>query len=232
MRNLLKSSLSLGLILSILLAFFLNMVFAKEWMRVISRDKRKIMSAIEKLKEDRIAKIYRQKRVQDVTLEHLFKEADCVVMGKVKEIEAKIITDTVYKLEPEPVQAEMKTIITLVTISPTKWLKSSPELEKEWLGDSKEVIINFPGGKVGNLKQYFSFASGTPWFEKNQEVLVFLVKDIEPPYFALFWDARGEYIIEDGKIYNLFHFYQRKDKSLVSLKSFLEEIEKIKGGEK
>jgi hypothetical protein len=175
----------------------------------------------------------------EVTLKELFEMADCVVMGKIEKVKVEketellpveVVKERLSKEEKETGEKRMhlleerrklEMVYTYALLSPEKWLKNE--------GKEKDVLIQVMGGTSKEDKNgvvltvFVNYIGGTPVFKKGKKVLVFLEKIEGKPYYRVVCDARGEYVIEKDKIYNI-----HQKESLMSLKGFLEEINKIK----
>jgi len=124
-----------------------------------------------------------------LSLRKLTVEADAIILGKVKDTQSQWSVDK-------------SVILTIVTLQVNEILKGKI--------DSNEVLLQYPGGEVGDIGLK---ASDMPTFQRNELVLVFLksISDFQNtkhspvitqnlfPAFSIIGAAQGKYSIDiDG----------------------------------
>ena len=132
------------------------------------------------------------------SLEELTCDADCIVIGKVEQMDSRW-------------NQERTQIYTYVIVSVRQYIKSLPEI-----GKPKEIIIKIMGGEVGDIGLKIS---DTPEFAQGEEVFLF-VKIEKLPIFRVAGLFQGKYTVEEGKVKN------KILKQEFSLESFIAQIEK------
>ena len=110
--------------------------------------------------------------VEDMSLEDLTSKASTILRGTVSNVESHWNEDQTM-------------IYTSVTISVEGYLKGATM--------PKEVIIEVPGGTVGEITLW---VSDTPTFEEGQEVILFLREE----YFQIVGWSQGKYTIVDDMV--------------------------------
>jgi len=110
-----------------------------------------------------------------IPLEQLTKDANYIVIGKVKDMHSEW-------------NADRTLIYTYVTISIREYVKGTL--------NQKIFTIRHIGGIVGNIGMW---QSDTPRFSKNQEVLLFL-KPTGKNIFRIAGRLQGKYTIKDDRI--------------------------------
>lgn len=194
------------------------------------------------------------KEPSEVTIEELFRVADCVVRGRVTEIKcAEELVQTpkeviAYKEQKRGASERefipYTAIYTYVTFKPAEWFKKPLNYER-----GKDIVIKMPGGTVKDENgiektEHVSLVGGAPIFRKGEELVVFLryagniwikgeelIIERDPRgYFAVLLNARGEYkVSEKNNMQALQPFYEKEP---VPLEVFRKNINKIKEGEK
>lgn len=111
-------------------------------------------------------------------LSEMVYEADSILVGKVIKMESRWTEDK-------------GTIVTDVTIVVESYLKNPIS--------TKEVVIQIPGGEVGEIGLK---VSDVPSFRVDEEVLIFLKKDTMASWVT-YHGAQGKYTIKDGMVEEL-----------------------------
>jgi len=111
-------------------------------------------------------------------LPQLSQEASSVIMGRVVSMESKW-------------EADRSIINTYVTIRVREHIKGAPT--------KSDVVVRVPGGEVDDMGLYISEA---PWFEPNQEVIVFLTPESRGAHSVVGW-YQGKFTIENGRVEEL-----------------------------
>jgi hypothetical protein len=128
----------------------------------------------------------------ELSLEQLTRDADLIVVGKVESVASQMIIGKIWSSATISVESRIK--------------GDEPE--------QSEIVVSFPGGKVGDIGMQ---VEDSPNYKKDEEVVVFLKKMQGESHFSTAGSSQGKFIIEGGIVL----------RENIPLEEFLARIESI-----
>ena len=110
----------------------------------------------------------------EVSLEQLTRDADLIVVGKVESVTSQMINGKISSFATLSVE-----------------LKIKGELEPE----QSEIVVSFPGGKVGDIGMQ---VEDSPNYKKDEEVVAFLKNVPGESHFSTVGSSQGKFIVDQG----------------------------------